>query len=134
MRYSVTYPNTFSAEQLFAHQSPVPSQYSDMANWPFMPDQPWGISQGGSEELTPPPCDYVLYTYDSRPGQAHDFVADLETFVIPDVPAVFFNPYTVPNGYTAIVRKVEFEFFVSDSLPGTQTLMQNGDTPIFQVL
>lgn len=77
MRYSVTYPNTYSPEKLFAHQSPVPSQNMEMANLPFDPTEPLGV------HLVQKPGDaafntgYTVYTYDTRPPQSIDFYQDL---------------------------------------------------------
>jgi hypothetical protein len=112
MRYSVTYPNTFSPEKLFAHQSPVPSQYSEMANWPFDPSEALGVWQTQKPGDAVFNTGYTVYTYDSRPPQSMDFYTDLP--FIPDnlePYASSWGSFRVPQGYTFILRRVELQVF-----------------------
>lgn len=71
----------------------------------------------------PPSPLQVLSMFDTRPVAAYDFVFDLVQRVS-DAGPIWAQSAEVPNGYTAVLRRVELEFlapFVGDTGPGVGT-------------
>lgn len=111
MRYSVYYPNTYDRDTLLARQSPVPSQHGPMANLPYSPDLPLGVSP--QPDTTPgyaPANGYTAYVWDSRPAMSQDFFQCVTLVQDSPIPG-----FTVPLGYTGILRSVSVNIYNNNS-------------------
>jgi len=112
-RYTTNYPGNYSPEQLRGNQSPVPSQH-DGTPQPYYPAYPADLIPPQQARTTPDNLAIVRSHFDSRPVNAFDMY--FEDAFFDSGPASWMQGYTVPQGYTFVLRRLGLQLLPSEAI------------------
>ena len=111
-RYTTDYPGNYSPELRRTDQSPVPSQ-NNATPKPYYPAYPADLIQR-SARTSPDNLAIVRAQFDSRPVNAFDMY--FEDAYFDAGPVSWMAGYTVPQGYTLILRRLGLQLLPSEAI------------------